>query len=155
MFINIRLPFVAATRLGNKLLVKFRSYQLVAATFITMMLIGVGSPAQAVEPTALPAADAPNFMCFIGVPSFTVFDPAKSATQQISSIILGLVIAVGFIGVIIGGIKIATAGKHTDKSADGVTHISNSIKGVTIVFAGLLVFGIIVTVVVALVPFGC
>ena len=152
MFRNTQLPHVAAPSLGDKLLEKFRSYYLVVGTFVTMLLLGVASPAQAATGDG---AQAPNFMCYIGTPSLEVFDPAQPAVQKITGIILGLVIAAGFIGVIVGGIRIALAGKHADKSADGVKQISNSVIGVTAVFGGMLVFGIIVAVVVSLVSFSC
>jgi len=157
MFTRItRLPHVvAATRLGNKLLDKFRSRYLVFATFMTMLLLGVASPAQAVESTAVKTAEAPNFMCYIGNPTLEVFDPAKSATQKITGIILGLVILGAVVGVLLGGIRIMSAGKHADKSGDGVRQISNTVLGLVVIFGGLVVLGILVTVMVSLSSYGC
>lgn len=137
-------------------LAKFRSYYLVAGIFMTMLLLAAASPAQAATEDDAPVASvAPNFMCFIGTPSLSVFDPAQSATKTVTGILLGLVISIGFVGVIWGGIRIATAGKHADKSADGVKQISNTVIGITAVFGGMLIFGIIVVVLVSLVSFGC
>lgn len=154
MFRNKRLPFAAATKI-DKILDKIRSRYLVFATFVTVLLLGVASPAHAAGPSIVKAAAAPNIMCYIGAPSLEVFDPAQDATQKITSIILGLVIVGSFAGVIIGGIRIAMAGKRTEQSADGVKTVSNALVGATVVFGGILLFSIIIAVLVSIVPFGC
>lgn len=155
MFRNTWLPYMAAAMLGDKLMAKVRSYHLVVATFVTMLLLGVASPAQAVETSVVKAADAPNFMCYIGSPTLDIFDPAKSATQKITGIILGIVILAAVVGVIWGGIRIIVAGKHADKASDGVRQISNTVLGLVVIFGGLVLLGILVTVMVSLSSYGC
>jgi|GEM_PF-5843374 len=157
MFRNTRLPFGAVAELGNKFLMKFRSSYGVAVTFVTVLLLGVAAPAQALEPSVVKAADEPsvNFMCYIGSPTLAIFDPAKSATQKITGILLGLVILAAVVGVIWGGIRIMTAGKHKDKAGDGVRQISNTVFGLIVIFGGLVVLGILVTVMVSLSSYGC
>ena len=153
MFSKTRLPFAAAAKLGNEFMVKSRSLHLVVATFLTVLLLTLPAPAWAATDDG--GATAPNFMCFVGTPSLEVFTPAQQASREVTSIILGVVIALSFIGAVIGTVRIIMAGKHTDKSADGVKQISNALIGVTALLGVLLVLGILVSVLVGIVPFGC
>lgn len=155
MFTSARLPFSAAVKQSGKFAALLRSRYLWVAAFVTVLLLGVAQPAQAAQGSVVKAADAPNFMCYIGSPTLDVFNPARDASQKVTGIILGVFLLGTLIAAAIGGAKIAFAGKSASKSADGVAQVSNALKGVTITFAVLFLFGVVVTVLLSIIPFAC
>ena len=152
MFTKVGSPIRAIVKFG-KAASKSAAFRYVAVTsYVTLLFLGTAQPAQAatVQPQA---ADAPNIMCFIGVPTLSWLDPAKPQVKTITGIVLGILILAAVAGTIIAAIKVAAAGKHSDKAADGLKHFGNVILSLIIGFGGLIVVGLLIGILVALFNF--
>lgn len=154
MFAKVKVPLGALTTYVTSVLQSTKTRAVTAVAWLVVLFMGA-QPAQAatIQPSAVGAATPPNILCYIGAPSLAIFDPAKESTKLITGIILGLAIAAAAFCTIWGGIRVLTAGKRTDKAADGIRQVSHVGLGLLVIFGGLVIIGILVTLLVGLVNF--
>ena len=110
-----------------------------------VLLMGTSVPAQAAQiilPTSVKQDITIN--SFIGCANLAFLAPAAPTSAKITGWVIGAIVIVAFIGMVIAGFRMITAGKHVEKAQEGIASIRSALVGLGWVLIGIPVLGTLV-----------